>query len=301
MTTIDTSFKKLLSTILDTGVKYENVRRGVTRLQIPSYTFRHEFKDGFPLIGCKFTSYKNIETELEWFLSGNNDIEYLNSKGCKIWNDDAYNWYKKTSKDSILMGKDEFKAKGVGSVGRNYGVQWRDFNSTTDQIAQLIKDMKEDIMGSRLIVSAWNPSELDKTALPPCHTGFQIIGIPLNNGKFGFELHWYQRSVDTFLGLPYNVASYALLAKMLEEVTGFKAMAVQGDLKCVHLYDNQFEPAKELVESTFEGTMCELIIVDLPDGLKYNECNDVKKVHTYITGYKYAKVVSVDMVAPKEL
>lgn len=187
MATIDKKFADICNEVLKNGKEYENKRRGVKRLQIPSYTFRHEFKDGFPALTNKKLYWKGIVGELIWFLRGDNDVKYLNNNGITIWNKDAENWQKRNNCE-------------FGSVGKNYSVQWRNFNGQIDQIAELIKDMKADIMGSRLIVSAWNPSELDQTALPPCHNYFQIIGVPMGNDDYGFELHWLQRSVDTFLG-----------------------------------------------------------------------------------------------------
>lgn len=197
MATIDKKFADICKKIFESGSEYENKRRGVKRLQIPSYTFRHDFKDGFPALTNKKLYWKGIVGELLWFLRSDNDVKYLNDNGIKIWNADAYNWHKKTTENPL--SEEEFNKLGYGSVGRNYSMQWRDFNGV-DQITNLVNDMKADIMGSRLIVSAWNPAELDLTALPPCHNYFQVVGVPLGYGRYGFELHWLQRSVDTFLG-----------------------------------------------------------------------------------------------------
>lgn len=261
MSKIDHTFQDLCQLILTEGVEYENKNRGVKRLQIPSFTLRHEFKDGFPAITNKKLYWQGITGELIWFLRGDNNVEYLNKNGIKIWNEDAYNWHKKHSNN--ILSFEDFQKLGVGSVGKNYSVQWRNFNGNTDQIQLLIDGMKKDIMSSRLKVNAWNPSELDQTALPPCHSEFQIIGVPLKNGTFGFELHWNQRSVDTFLGLPFNIASYGLLAKILEEMTGFKALAIEGTLKCVHFYDNQYEAARKLIERNPDNhANCDIEIAD---------------------------------------
>lgn len=289
MSIIDLEFKKLCKTILTYGVEYENKRRGVKRLQIPSYTFRHEFKDGFPALSLKHLPFKSVVGELLWFLRGDNDIKYLNDNGIKIWNDDAYNWHVKNGGD---LTKEEFNERGTGSVGRNYSMQWTDFNNEVDQIASLMIDMDKDIMGSRLIVSAWNPSELDQTALPPCHTFFQIIGVPLENDQFGFELHWHQRSVDAFLGLPFNIGSYATMSKDLEDKTGYKAIAIQGDLKAVHFYENQYEAVKEmLLNNTNKHGNCEL---EISNGGK--EIEDFKLI-----GYTSEKAIKVKMLAPLKI
>lgn len=163
----------------------------------------------------------------------------------------------------------------LGDLGKVYGHYWRNFNGA-DQIKQLIDDMINKPMSSELLVVARDPSHKEEQALPCCHYGFQIVIRPLkineqklfiadnsdkgwsiNYGRalYGFELHWKQRSVDTFLGLPFNIASYALLALILEKITGHKALAIQGDLKKVHLYENSLEAATELIhekESTEE-------------------------------------------------
>jgi len=197
MAKVDLEFQKLCRKILMDGKEYENKNRGVKRLQIPSYTFRHSFEDGFPAITNKRLYWKGIVGELIWFLRGDNDVTYLNENGIDIWNKDAYNWF---TKGGGKLSFETFSKIGKGSVGQNYSVQWRNFGGEVDQVAELISGMKKDIMSSRLKVNAWNPSELNDTALPPCHSELQVIGVPLDDGEFGFELHWNQRSVDTFLG-----------------------------------------------------------------------------------------------------
>jgi len=298
MAIIDKKFADICKKILESGSEYENKRRGVKRLQIPSYTFRHDFKDGFPALTNKKLYWKGIVGELIWFLRSDNNVKYLNDNGITIWNADAYNWHKKITENPLTQ--EEFNKLGSGSVGRNYSKQWRDFNGI-DQIQNLVDDMKADIMGSRLIVSAWNPSELDQTALPPCHNYFQIVGVPLGYGRYGFELHWLQRSVDTFLGLPFNIASYALLAKILEKLTGYKAIGIEGNLKCVHLYDNQYEAAKLLLLRDINAhNNCDLEISDL-DNTKHIDkiFNELKISDFKLVGYSSDEEIKVDMIAPK--
>lgn len=331
MAHIDLEFQKLCKTILEGGREYENKNRGVKRLQIPSYTFRHDLSKGFPAITNKQLYWKGIVGELIWFLRGDNDIKYLKDNGIGIWDEDAYNWHVKYGGTYTF---EEFKKVGKGSVGQNYSVQWRNFNGDTDQIMDLINGMKKDIMSSRLKVNAWNPSETNMTALPPCHSEFQVIGVPLTHEEmvnyaintmninvnrkiereelvkmsvpeFGFELHWNQRSVDTFLGLPFNIASYGLLAKILELITGYPALAIEGTLKCVHFYDNQYEAAKELLsrDPNTHGN-CELGISPVPkanaktldDLLNYFMIKDFELV-----GYTSDENIKVKMLAPKEL
>jgi len=297
MATIDKAFFELSEKILSEGKEYENKNRGVKRLQIPSYTFRHSFDDGFPAITNKKLYWKSVVAELIWFLRGDNDVTYLNKNGVKIWNKDAYNWH---IKHGGTLSFEEFDAIGEGSVGQNYSVQWRNFNGNTDQILNLISEMKKDIMSSRLKVNAWNPSELELTALPPCHSEFQVIGVPLDNGEFGFELHWNQRSCDLFLGVPFNVASYALLAKILESITGYKALGIEGTLKCVHFYDNQYDAARELLlRDPNKHKNCD-VVIDFDNGdLTPDEIFNNYEVSNFkLVGYTSDSNIKVEMLAP---
>lgn len=299
MSKVDQEFQKLCKKIVDEGKEYENKNRGVKRLQIPSYTFRHEFSDGFPAITNKKLYWKGIVGELIWFLRGDNDVKYLNENGIKIWNKDAHNWHKKFGGTLTF---EEFEKIGIGSVGQNYSVQWRNFNGNTDQIKDLIKTMALDIMSSRLKVNAWNPSETELTALPPCHSEFQVIGVPFENGLFGFELHWNQRSVDTFLGLPFNIASYGLLAKILEQISGCKALAIEGTLKCVHFYDNQYEAVNELLSRNPDTHKnCEVQLPALPNVFETDIdviFNDYKISDFKLIGYYSDDAINVEMLAP---
>lgn len=296
MAKIDLEFQKLCKKITLEGKEYGNKNRGVKRKQIPSYTLRHDFKDGFPAITNKKLYWKGIVGELIWFLRGDNDVSYLNENGINIWNKDAYNWYLNTDNKLSI---EEFSAIGKGSVGQNYSVQWRNFNGNTDQIDNLIKGMKSDIMSSRLKVNAWNPSETNLTALPPCHSEFQVIGVPLDNGEFGFELHWNQRSVDTFLGLPFNIASYGLLAKILEQLTGYKAIAIEGTLKCVHFYDNQYKAVGELMDrDPTKHSNCDVHINDVVGSGIDEIFNNYKISDFNLVGYSSDKEIKVEMLSP---
>jgi thymidylate synthase len=302
MAEIDIKFLDLCRKIYREGREYQDRSRGgegsiVKRLQIPSYTLRHSFDEGFPAITNKKLFYKSVVGELIWFLRGDNDIEYLKDNGIKIWDKDAYNWY---LSEGGVGSFEEFIKLGRGSVGQNYSTQWRDYNGDTDQILNLIRDMKKNIMSTRLKVAAWNPSEINKTALPPCHDGFQIVGVPLENGEFGFELHWNQRSVDVFLGLPFNIASYATLAKILEAMTGYKALGVEGTLKCVHIYSNQYQAVRELLKrSPFAYRNCGVRIPDI------NPSHDPDKVFKELSisdfnleDYGSYSGIKVEMLAP---
>lgn len=300
MAKIDQEFQELCRKIQTEGKEYENKNRGVKRLQIPSYTFRHSFEDGFPAITNKKLYWKGIVGELIWFLRGDNDVKFLNENGIKIWNKDAYNWHKKTATE--VLSEEDFNKLGYGSVGQNYSVQWRNFNGITDQIKEMVDTMKKDIMSSRIKVNAWNPSEVDLTALPPCHSEFQIIGVPLEDDKFGFELHWNQRSVDTFLGLPFNIASYGLLAKIIEQITGYRALAIEGTLKCVHFYDNQYEAVKQLLERDPDThPNCEVSMTSRIGtiGNNIDEVFNSYQISDFkLVGYSSDEEIKVEMLAP---
>lgn len=321
MAKIDENYHNLLDKILQEGYTYEDPNReGVNRLEIPSYTFRHEFKDGFPAITTKKLNYKSVVTELIWFLRGDTNIKYLVDNGCNIWNKDAYNYYlkwlkgKNLSKEDFEMFslnydefietvKEGFKDKDYiyGDLGSVYGYQWRNFNSV-DQIKRLITNLKEKPLATDHIVNSWNVGDLQNMALQPCHYGFQVVVRPLtivertllsdtkkypplrhnlklyeqflnetNVPKYGFELHWQQRSCDLFLGIPFNIASYATLALILEKITGYKALAIQGDLKKVHLYDNSLDAVKEqLSRDVNKYGSCEFKYTDELDAIFLN-------------------------------
>jgi thymidylate synthase len=202
-------------------------------------------------------------TELKWFLKGDTNIKYLVDNGCNIWNGDAYKRYadiecnpphdhslsQKEFVDKIKTD-DEF-AKVWGELGPIYGKQWRNWfgydeninHIRVDQIEQLIKNIKENPNSRRLMVSAWNVGELDKMVLPPCHYGFQCY---VNDGKL--SLMWNQRSVDTFLGLPFNIASYGVLLLLLCKETNLKPGELIGSLGDTHLYKNHLEQAHEQIK-----------------------------------------------------
>lgn len=355
MSKIDLTFQELCKNIKNNGRKYANKNRNVERLQITSNTFKHDMRDGFPAITNKKLPFKFVKGELIWFLRGDTDVRYLNDNGIPIWNKDAYNWYLKEDVLENINGEskkfnfEEFVKRGRGSVGQNYSAQWRNYNGNTDQIAELIQGMREDIMSSRLKVEAWNPSEINKTALPPCHTGFQIIGVPLtdferklllsqkegwqdqfhmidedpsgdmmeicdveNIPKFGFELHWNQRSVDTFLGLPFNIASYATLGLVLQEITEYPFLALEGALKCVHFYDNQYEAVDLLLERNPEKHKNSKIVFTeefyiILKALKKEVITldeffkELRIDMIIIEGYTSDEEISVEMLAPKTL
>lgn len=182
---------------------------------------RYDLADGFPLLTTKRVHLRSIIHELLWFLSGGTNVKYLRENGVSIWDE----W-----------------ADEDGDLGPIYGKQWRDFGGT-DQIAQLVHDIRATPDSRRLIVSAWNPPEVPDMALPPCHTMWQV---KILDGKL--HLHLYQRSADMFLGVPFNIASYAILTHMLAQVTGYEPGTFVHTIGDAHIYRNHLDQVNELME-----------------------------------------------------
>ena len=217
----------LLKCVLETGVDRSD-RTGTGTRSIFGYQMRFDLGEGFPVTTTKKLHLKSIIHELLWFLSGNTNIGYLNANGVTIWDE----W-----------------ADENGELGPVYGKQWRSWptpdGGQVDQIANLLRDIRNNPHSRRLIVSAWNPAEVDQMALPPCHCLFQFY---VSDGKLSCQL--YQRSADIFLGVPFNIASYALLTLMVAQVTGLKPGAFIHTLGDAHLYANHFEQAREQLRRT---------------------------------------------------
>ncbi len=214
-------YHQLLRRVLDEGVKKED-RTGTGTLSVFGHQMRFNLNDGFPMITTKKIHMKSIVHELLWFLQGDSNIKYLKDNGVSIWNE----W-----------------ADENGELGPVYGVQWRSWKThdgkTIDQIKNLIDMIKKNPDSRRLIVSAWNVSDVDKMALPPCHTLFQFY---VANGKLSCQL--YQRSADIFLGVPFNIASYALLTLMVAQVCGLQPGDFVHTMGDAHLYSNHLEQAQ---------------------------------------------------------
>jgi thymidylate synthase len=277
---IDRSYQALLQDILDNGIEKED-RTGTGTLSVFGRQIRHKMSDGFPLLTTKKMAWKSIVTELLWFLRGDTNIKYLVDNGCHIWNGDAYKRYERARtwelQDTPPMEEfihkiktDDDFAKVWGELGPIYGRQWRSWNKfmydtsspnfdlnsyPIDQIQNLINELKTNPDSRRLMVSAWNVGELDQMVLPPCHYGFQVYTRKttreekiVNPGKYrAISLMWNQRSVDTFLGLPFNIASYGLLLEMIAKEVDMVPDELIGNLGDVHLYSNHIEQAKEQI------------------------------------------------------
>ena len=315
MNTVDKQYQELLSAILKHGVEKKD-RTGTGTKSIFGYTFRHNMAWGFPLLTTKKMAWKTIVTELLWFLRGDTNIKYLVDNNCHIWDGDAYKRYSiiagmSTQVESLTQEEfinkiktdDEF-AKQWGELGPIYGKQWRNwvrkttrdekivepgvYETSIDQIANLINDLKTNPDSRRLMVNAWNVGELDQMTLPPCHYGFQVYTRELSrvervddyNSKFenkievpfikvnlgdaientidtsltqaniptrAISLMWNQRSVDTFLGLPFNIASYGLLLEIIAKAVNMVPDELIGNLGDTHIYLNHIEQAKEQI------------------------------------------------------
>ena len=264
---LDKKYQQLLSDIIAFGVEKKD-RTGTGTISEFGHQIRHKMSDGFPILTTKKMAWKQIVSELLWFLTGQTNIAFLHKHNNHIWDGD----YEKSGRTD-------------GELGPIYGKQWRKWdgkNGRIDQIDDLVKELKTNPDSRRLMVSAWNVGELDQMVLPPCHYGFQVWTRELNHNerinlclqlkpetkfaahvetnetlmddwnipKRAISLMWNQRSVDTFLGLPFNIASYGLLLHILANEVNMIPDELIGNLGDTHLYSNHIEQAKEQIGRT---------------------------------------------------
>ena len=217
----------LIRRVLDEGVR-KNDRTGTGTLSVFGHQMRFDLADGFPLVTTKKIHLKSVIHELLWFLAGDTNVAYLRNHGVRIWDE----W-----------------ADAEGNLGPVYGAQWRTWptsdGGSIDQIKTVVEQIRSNPDSRRLIVSAWNPADVDKQALPPCHTLFQFYVV---DGRLSCQL--YQRSGDVFLGVPFNIASYALLTMMMAQVTGLKPGDFVHTFGDAHLYVNHLEQARQQLTRT---------------------------------------------------
>ena len=263
MNTLDKKYQQLLSDIIEFGVEKKD-RTGTGTLSEFGHQIRHKMSEGFPILTTKKMAWKQIVSELLWFLTGQTNIAFLHKHNNHIWDGD----YEKSGRTD-------------GDLGPIYGKQWRKWkceNGKIDQIQNLINELKTNPDSRRLMVSALNVGELDQMTLPPCHYGFQVYTRELsqeerwkladltpnmtefyycnklcdenNVPKRAISLMWNQRSVDTFLGLPFNIASYGLLLEIIAKEVNMVPDELIGNLGDVHLYKNHIEQAKEQIGRT---------------------------------------------------
>ena len=299
---IEEQYRGLLGSLLHNSTSKDD-RTGTGTLSIFGRQIRHDMKQGFPLLTTKRMAVKTMMTELKWFLRGDTNIKYLVDNGCNIWNGDAYKNYasiecnpphdhslSKSEFIDKIKTDDEF-AKKWGELGPIYGNQWREWGSKyetnhilgtrkkvkpgIDQIVKLIDNIKNNPDSRRLMVSAWNVGEIDNVVLPPCHYGFQLYTRDstreekiVNPGKYKVvSLMWNQRSVDTFLGLPFNIASYGTLLQLIADECNMIAGELIGNLGDTHLYKNHIQQAKEQINrEPYPLPTIELSNIDILNG-----------------------------------
>ena len=357
MNNIDKQYQDLLKTIIEHGVDKKD-RTGTGTKSIFGYTIRHNMKNGFPLLTTKKMAWKSIVTELLWFLRGDTNIKYLVDNGCHIWDGDAYKNYKKEihaeqerngvtgyehlTKESFInrIKTDNEFAKKWAELGPIYGSQWRSWRSNnkvgdkmfvggyfvediyTDQIANLINELKTNPDSRRLMVNAWNVGELDQMVLPPCHYGFQVYtreltheeristclskrpeskfaahedtnetlmddwGIP----KRAISLMFNMRSNDVPLGLPFNIASYGLLLEIIAKQVNMITDELIANLGDAHIYLNQIDGVKEqLKREPFELPKLK-ILNNQVDDIAHYEIDDF-----VIENYKYHPAIKIPL------
>jgi thymidylate synthase len=219
-------YLQLLQKIIDTGAD-KNDRTGTGTRSLFGYQMRFNLQDGFPLITTKKLHLKSIIYELLWFLKGDTNVAYLQEHGVRIWDE----W-----------------ADENGNLGPVYGKQWRSWEGadgkTVDQVSELIQQLKSNPDSRRLIISAWNVADLPEMKLMPCHCLFQFYTTPAESGRRKLSCQLYQRSADVFLGVPFNIASYALLTMMIAQVCDMELGEFVHSFGDVHLYKNHFEQAQ---------------------------------------------------------
>lgn len=280
MNSFDLEYHNLLKRILETG-KDKDDRTNTGTLSVFGHQMRFDLSKGFPLLTTKKVSFKLVATELIWFIRGDTNIRYLLEYNNNIWNEwaflkwiesdeytgpdmtdfghralrdpefnDQYQKQLKIFKEKILTD-DQFM-KRYGDLGNVYGKQWRQFETkdrVTDQLKDVIEQIKTNPHSRRHIVSAWNPGEIDSMALPPCHTMFQFY---VNNNKLSCQL--YQRSADVFLGVPFNIASYSLLTHLVARECGLEVGEFIHSIGDAHIYSNHIEAVEtQLSRSSFDA------------------------------------------------
>ncbi|MGZ3306821.1 MAG: thymidylate synthase [Asticcacaulis sp.] len=223
-------YLNLLRDLLDNGTERAD-RTGTGTLGLFGRQIRFDLSQGFPLLTTKKVHFKSVAVELLWFLRGDTNVQYLRDHGVTIWDE----W-----------------ADEAGDLGPVYGKQWRSWSApdgrSIDQMAQLVQNLKTNPYSRRHVISAWNPAEVEDMALPPCHCLFQFFVAPDKDGGGKLSCQLYQRSADIFLGVPFNIASYALLTHMVAQCAGLGVGDFVHSFGDVHLYLNHVEQAKTQLE-----------------------------------------------------
>ena len=238
--------------VLENGENRED-RTGTGTRSVFGYQTRYDLRDGFPLMTTKKMFLRPIAEELLWFIKGDTNIKYLVDRNVKIWNEWPYEDFKKspdfngeTIEEFVekIKTDDEF-AKKHGDLGPVYGAQWRDFNyEGVDQLAKLVDSLTNNPFSRRHIICAWNPAQVDNMSLPPCHAFLQFY---VSADKKYLSCQLYQRSADIFLGVPFNIASYALMTEMLARTCGYEAKEFIHTIGDAHIYKDHFEVVKQQI------------------------------------------------------
>jgi thymidylate synthase len=244
-------YHKLIEDVLTHGLDKEDRTKTGTR-SLFGYQMRFDLSEGFPLVTTKKVYHKAIVHELLWFIKGDTNIKYLVDNGVNIWNEWPYENFKKSSDFQgetleIFVEKiknDQAFAMKFGDLGPVYGAQWRNFNGV-DQLKWILDTIKHTPDSRRMVLSAWNPAEISQMALPPCHT---LIQFYVNQGKLSLQL--YQRSGDIFLGIPFNIASYALFLHMMAQVSNLEVGDFVHTIGDAHIYHNHMDQVKLQITRT---------------------------------------------------
>jgi thymidylate synthase len=258
MTNIENEYKVLISEILHRGLDKKD-RTGTGTKSVFGRTIRHDMSLGFPILTGKKISFNAARTELLWILQGRTDLQYLEDNGVKYWRPD----YERSGRTDETLGP-------------VYGKQWRNFDGV-DQLANLVNAIRINPWSRRLLVSAWNPVDMDDMVLPPCHYAFQVY---INNGVI--DLMWQQRS-DVFLGLPYDIVMYGLLLEMLAKGSDLIPGQLIGQLGDCHLYNNHLEQA-EIYLNRSKRALPQVFVLDgisanVLGGLNIPEANEIKLIN----------------------
>jgi thymidylate synthase len=300
--TSEQAYLQLLRDVLENGERKED-RTGTGTISLFGYQMRFPLAQGFPLLTTKRVPFKNVASELLWFIKGDTNIRYLLQHNNNIWNEWAFKRWVESSEyngpdmtnfglrsqrdepfsmqykqqldafKTRILNDDEFSAK-YGELGDVYGKQWRAWRTTQgefiDQLADVVSTIKTNPDSRRLIVSAWNPEDIPTMALPPCHTMFQFY---VSNGKLSCQL--YQRSADIFLGIPFNIASYALLTHLIAHECGLEVGDFVHTLGDAHIYVNHLEQIQTQLERT-PRNLPKLVINSEKNSLFEFELEDMK-------------------------
>ncbi len=290
------TYLDLCKHIMEHGEDRED-RTGTGTRSVFGYQSRYNLLDGFPLLTTKKMFLRPIAEELLWFIKGDTNIKYLVDRNVRIWNEWPFEDFKKSedyqgeSMDAFVekIKEDDVFAKKHGNLGPVYGAQWRNFNNEgVDQLQKLVQSLKENPFSRRHIISAWNPCQVDDMALPPCHSFLQFYVSP---DKKYLSCQLYQRSADTFLGVPFNIASYALMCEMLAQVCGYEAKEFIHTIGDAHIYKDHFEVVEQQMQRE-PYPKCKLVLNKDVKSIFDFTIDDIK-IEDYVSHGKLVGKVSV--------